>query len=599
MRESYRAIRDVIAILPAGAKRFVVLFIIATSSLSILDIVALGSIALILTPMMAGNAVELPIIGEIKADQIGLVILAVSLLMILKSALNLWLQWIATRKFAGYELAVGDRLFDAYFKTPWAERSGRNTAELVRISDVGIANTIAAMVLPGITLPTHVVTFLAVLAVVVVAQPVTAAITFGYLGLVAAVMYWVVNRKSLEAGRVNQTFSFRVATLISEMVGALKEITLRQREGEAAGVVRAARRRSTIARANISFIRSAPRFVLETALIGGIVLVGGAAYLMNGPNQAFSAISLFALAGFRMIPSLTSVQSILAETSSTLPQTQLVLQDIAAAEKHLATFESLGNTPLPADPGALEFAGVTFTYDGAERPAVSNATLSIPIGSSLGLVGSSGAGKSTMIDLILGLLVPSSGTITLGGQDLRDVLRDWRSRVGYVPQDVALFDATIAQNVALTWSQDYDVAQVERALRLAQLWDVVQDRPGGIEARIGERGMALSGGQRQRLGIARALYTNPLVLVLDEATSALDTATEDAIAGAIRNLHGEVTIVSVAHRLSTIRGYDQICFMRAGEIAAVGSFDEVVAAEPEFELQARLAGLADDSNGRG
>lgn len=599
MRETYRVIRDVIAILPAGAKSFVWLFILATSSLSILDIVALGAIALILTPMIAGKPVELPIFGEIGTDQFGLVILAVSLLMILKSALNLWLQWIATRKFAGYELIVGDRLFDAYIKTPWAERSGRNTAELVRISDIGIANTIAGVVLPGITLPTHVVTFLAVLAVVVVAQPVTAAITFGYLGLVAGVMYWGVNRRSLEAGRVNQTFSFRVATLISEMVGALKEITLRQREAEVAEVVRAARRRSTIARANISFIRSAPRFLLEAALIGGIVLVGGVAYLMNGAGGAFSAIALFAIAGFRMIPSLTSFQSILAQTASTLPQAQVVLQDIADAEGHLAALESLGHTPLPADPGALEFDGVTFSYDGAERPAVSNATLSIPIGSSLGLVGSSGAGKSTMVDLILGLLVPSSGTITLGGEDLGDVLRDWRSRVGYVPQDVALFDATIAQNVALTWGQDYDVAQVERALRLAQLWELVQERPGGIDARIGERGMALSGGQRQRLGIARALYTNPLVLVLDEATSALDTTTEDAISSAIRKLHGEVTIVSVAHRLSTIRGYDQVCFMRAGQITAVGSFDEVVAAEPEFELQARLAGLVDDVNGRG
>lgn len=214
------------------------------------------------------------------------------------------------------------------------------------------------------------------------------------------------------------------------------------------------------------------------------------------------------------------------------------------------------------------------------------------MGSSVGIVGTSGSGKSTLVDIILGLLVPQQGQIFIGQQNMDDVLGAWRKRVGYVPQEVTLFDATIAQNIALTWGEDYDEERVKQVIEMAQLSQVIAGRPEGINERIGERGLALSGGERQRLGIARALYSDPLVLVLDEATSALDTKTEDAVANAISQLHGQVTVISVAHRLSTIRHNDMICFMRAGELKASGTFDELVEKEPEFAVQAHLAGLA-------
>ena len=239
----------------------------------------------------------------------------------------------------------------------------------------------------------------------------------------------------------------------------------------------------------------------------------------------------------------------------------------------------------------MSLRNVEFTYPGADGPALCDVSLDIPMGSTLGVVGASGAGKSTLIDILLGLLTPSSGDITLDGRRLSDVLGAWRARVGYVPQDVTIFDGTIAQNVALTWSNDIDEARVLDALEKAQLLETVMRRKGGIHENVGERGIAISGGQRQRLGIARALYVQPLVLVLDEATSALDTATEAAVAKAVRDLRGEVTVISVAHRLSTIRTYDQIAFMKEGRVSSLGAFDEVVAAEPDFAMQATLAGL--------
>lgn len=184
--------------------------------------------------------------------------------------------------------------------------------------------------------------------------------------------------------------------------------------------------------------------------------------------------------------------------------------------------------------------------------------------------------------------------MSLGDQDLTDVMAAWRGRVGYVPQDVALFDATIAQNVALTWTDDFDETRVREALRKAQLLDVVEARADGIHGRVGDRGLQLSGGQRQRLGIARALYAEPLVLVLDEATSALDTRTEAAVTASIDALGAEITVISVAHRLSTIRHSDQVWFLREGEVRARGTFAEVIEQEPEFAHQAALAGLTKD-----
>ena len=200
--------------------------------------------------------------------------------------------------------------------------------------------------------------------------------------------------------------------------------------------------------------------------------------------------------------------------------------------------------------------------------------------------------------MLLGLAIPTEGTIDIDGLPLRDVLLSWRSRVGYVPQRVALFDGTIAQNVALTWEDDFDADRVKVALERAQLSELVAGRSNGINERIGERGVSLSGGQQQRLGIARALYSDPLVLVLDEATSSLDTKTEDSVTQAIRGLLGELTLISVAHRLSTIKDYDRICYLDEGRILGQGTFAEVARSVPRFGEQVSRARLSSGTGPR-
>ncbi|MEB4615417.1 ABC transporter ATP-binding protein [Leucobacter sp. M11] len=593
MNSLWTTLQRLMPLLPAKARSFLVWYSVLSSLLALLDVAALGLIALSMTGMVQGNPVVLPLVGEVGPDGYIWILVLCCSLIIGKSVLSILLQWRATRRFASFELEIGDRLFGAYIRAPWTERLQRTTSQLVRMADVGIAAVIAGFLLPITTLPTLLTTSVAVIGVLVFAQPLTALVTLVYLGLIALLLYFWVSRKSVQAGRVNRDYSFRVAALMTEMVGALKEITLRNKAGEVAGVIHENRIHTTRARANLSFLGAVPKFVLESALIGGFVLVGGAGYLTGGAPEAFAAVALFAVAGFRLVPSLTGFQAIVTQTHSNLPQVQAVMDDIDLAQGYLERAEIIGHRPLTQDPKLLEFTEVAFTYPGGDSPAVHGLNLRVPMGSTVGLVGSSGAGKSTVVDLILGLLVPSSGKIEVDGEPIEEVLADWRSRVGYVPQDVALFDGTVAQNIALTWGGDIDLDRVQQALERAQLWDVIRQRPGGLLGKVGERGMSLSGGQRQRMGIARALYSDPLILVLDEATSALDTKTESDVARAITELRGEVTVVAVAHRLSTIRDSDQVLFMRDGQVAAQGTFEELVEAVPDFAVQAALAGLAE------
>lgn len=593
MKAIFSTYRQVMPNLPASARRYINTYVVLSSLLAALDVAALMLLAASLSSMLSGSPVQLPVVGPIGPDGYIWIILLVSGLIILKSTASLVMQWFATRRLAGFELEIGDQLFQSYIHAPWIDRLQRNTTHLVRLADVGIANVTSGFLLPFMSLPALLTTSLLVVLVILVVQPLTALVTVGYLGLIALLLYVVLSRRTVTAGRVNRDYSFRVAALMTDMVSALKEITLRNKSAEVARVVQQDRSVSAKARANLNFLSSVPRFVLDAGIVGGFLLVGGAALLFSGFDSAVSAIALFGVAGFRLVPSLTGFQSLISMMTANIPHVEAVLRDIESSRRYRENSERIGHEPIVGAPSALALDGVGFTFPQSPHPALRGVSGSIEFGSRVGIVGASGAGKSTLIDLLLGLLTPTEGRITLGEQNLTDVMAAWRVRVGYVPQDVALFDATIAQNVALTWSDDFDETRVREALRKAQLLEVVEARADGINGRVGDRGLQLSGGQRQRLGIARALYAEPLVLVLDEATSALDTRTEAAVTASIDALGADITVISVAHRLSTIRNSDQVWFLRDGEVRARGTFAEVIAREPEFAHQAALAGLND------
>lgn len=594
------ALRRFLPFLTVQARRFYWWYFTLNSLLTVLDVVAMALLAVVISGAVEGNDVTIPVLGTFGADSIVWLVLAACALIILKSLLALILQWVATRRFARAEYVLGQRLLGSYIRSTWEERSKRSAAEIIRISDVGIANSMAGIVFTTATIPGYALTIVLLFGVLALAQPVTAIITIAYLGLIAALLGLVINRKALEAGEVNLHYGHRVSILIIEMIDALKELTLRGRLAEVSAEVDARRVHAVRARANTAFLNVIPRFAFEAALIGGFVLVGFITYLTAGWDGAVAAIALFAAAGFRLVPAIAGLQTSVLTATASVPWTLDIIHDIRATEAAAAEpGTTVDAVDLPPRPRALVLDDIEFTYPRSSDPVLRGVNLEIPLGSSLGVVGPSGAGKSTLIDLLLGLSAPTGGMISIDGIPLQDVIHGWRRRVGYVPQRVALFDGTIGQNVALTWGDEFDRDKVAEVLEKAQLTSLLDSREHGIDARIGERGMSLSGGQQQRLGIARALYSDPLVLVLDEATSSLDTKTEDDVVRAIKELHGEVTLIAVAHRISTIKDYDRICYLDQGRILGVAPFQELAASLPQFGLQVQLAGLSERASDDG
>jgi ATP-binding cassette, subfamily B, bacterial PglK len=587
-----RLYREALAVFPPGGRRFLNLYSILLASLAVFDAGALGLLALVIGPIAAGRAVVLPIVGELDPMGVVLAILLICALMIIKGVLAVAVTFWATRRMPRYEVAIGDRLLRSYLAAPWRDRLRKNSVDIMRLSDSGVDVTVNAFVMPGSTLLGELVSLVVVIGTLAVVQPVIAVTSLVYLLLLGAVLFFWIAGRARKAGEVNVENSIKTSRLTLEVVGAMKEVTLRNKEDAVAQVVKQARTASAQARGNINFLGPLPRYALESGLVGGFVVIGGVGLLIGGIEQAIAAVALFALAGFRVAPSVIRFQSVLSQMIAISEYPRLVLAELKDTERASDELAGRAVRPLPDSPQSLSLDGVTFRYEPDAPPALDDVSLEIPFGSTVAFVGASGSGKSTMVDLLLSLLEPTEGTISVDGVPLTELRSAWRSKVGYVPQEVALFDATIAQNVALSWGDDYDAGKVRHALEQAQLWDLVAAREGGIQSRVGERGLALSGGQRQRLGIARALYSEPLVLVMDEATSALDTHTESQVTKAIQRLGGGITKIVVAHRLATIMKSDRIFFMRDGVLDASGTFAELVKQSPDFARQAELAGLA-------
>jgi len=293
-------------------------------------------------------------------------------------------------------------------------------------------------------------------------------------------------------------------------------------------------------------------------------------------QDALPVVSLYALAGYRLMPALQALYvnlSALRFIGSTLDQLHQELRTLAPPPGRYVASE-----PMRLD-REVSLENIVYQYPRAPAPSLENVTIHVPARSTVGLVGVTGSGKTTVVDIILGLLQPQSGRLVVDGTAITaDHRRAWQASIGYVPQHIFLADETVEANIAFGIAErNIDRAAVERAARVANLHDfIVEGMPSGYQTRVGERGVRLSGGQRQRIGIARALYRNPLLLILDEATSALDNLTEHVVMDAVRNLGRETTIIVIAHRLSTVRECDRIFLLDKGCVVAAGTYDELV-----------------------
>ncbi len=346
--------------------------------------------------------------------------------------------------------------------------------------------------------------------------------------------------------------------------------------------------------ANMQVMGLIPKYTFESALIIGACLVGIQQVFISATNNAVATLIMFLAAGSRILPSLLRLQSAANAVQSSSGASDIAFRLIKSMKNDEAEKKKRPDL-LPATTKfnpSVKIENLQFNYRGRENFAIENLSLSIPAGSSLAIVGQTGSGKSTLVDLILGILEPKSGSVDISGVDPYSAIQMWAGAIGYVPQVVAFVNGNVRENVAIgsepNGSQDDFIWE---CLRMAQLETLFKESPDGLDTLIGERGIRLSGGQRQRLGIARALYSKPQLLILDEATSSLDAETEKAVAETIHNLAHKVTLIVIAHRIATVRELDQVIYLENGQIIAKGTFEEVRTAIPQFERQAKLLGL--------
>lgn len=430
-------------------------------------------------------------------------------------------------------------------------------------------------------------------------DPMIALSTTLMFGIVGLVLYLVLSKRAVRLGRAQAKVSIKSQELIIQVLTSYREIFVKGRRKYFGEKISETRFQLADSTAETAFLQNMSKFALEITVVVGTISIAGIQFAIHTGAHAIAVLSIFLAATTRIAPAVMRIQQgliqIRGNVGSASPTLELIRElrnenkvddSISTDSASINFFDNTGFIP------EIELSNVSFRYPDSDSEMLSGATLKIEAGSLNAFVGESGAGKTTLADLILGLLEPESGKVSVSGLRPIEAIQKWPGAVAYVPQDVVIFNGSIRENITLGFENlDESEAQLRKVVNLASLSDFVDELPEGLDSQVGDRGTSLSGGQRQRLGIARALYTNPRLLVMDEATSSLDGVTESIVSGNISKLHGDVTVILIAHRLSTVRNANSVIYLQKGQIHAIGSFEEVRRQIPDFDLQAKLMGL--------
>ncbi len=418
--------------------------------------------------------------------------------------------------------------------------------------------------------------------------------TIIFFALVGYSLYAFMHKRAARLGGADSRLSIQSNEKIIEVLTSYRESVVRNRRDYYAREIGSIRHELADTLAGLAFMPNVSKYIVESSLVIGALLISAAQFLLQDAAHAVATLSVFLVAGTRIAPAVLRVQQGAIQVRSSLGSAKPTL-DLILELKNIEVLENATDQIDTMHAGFTPEAilrNVTFQYPGSLSPAIFQANLEIKKGTVVAIVGPSGAGKTTLIDLILGVLEPDDGAVKISNTPASEVPKTWPGAISYVPQDVMISNGTIRSNITLGFPDSEATDKlVDEAIVTAQLVEFVNSLPDGENTRVGDRGSSLSGGQRQRLGIARALFTKPKLLVLDEATSALDGETEANISAAIGALKGDVTVILIAHRLSTVRDADKVVYLEGGQIIAEGTFDEVRNAVPNFDRQASLMGL--------
>ena len=590
-------LRKLVRVIGPGRRFKWALLVVAGLAVSGLEVIGAGLVFALITLVTDPTAaVELPFLGDVtqrftmvSGDRLVVAVAAlIAVFFIVRGCFLVAQTYVHARVVNNAGADIGTRLVRGYLSMPYVRHLERNSAELVRNAFYNVQVVKKSLLAPAIDIVAECLVVLGLIVVLLWAAPVaTASAVVIFTPMVWFLLRWV--RPRMRAyGRGAKDAESRGLELLQQGTAGIRDIRILAAEAEFARRYQRTRRDFARLHTRRATLSELPRVLIETSLVlfiaGFFVVV---VLFDNSPQGALSVLGLFAYVGMRLKPSIQKVVSSVNTVRFATPS----LDDIAAdlemvgslADAAAPGTDQTQPSVVPALAQGITLDSVSFTYQSSRSPALQAVDLEIRRGASIGICGPTGGGKSTLVDVIAGLLEPTTGSVRVDGVDIHDDVQAWYGQLGVVSQSVFLIDDTLRRNVALgVPAREIDDGAIERAVELAQLREVVDQLPEGLETSVGERGVRLSGGQRQRVAIARALYRDPEVLIFDEGTAALDNQTEADLVRALESLHGERTLILVAHRLTTVRHCDHILILEDGRIADQGTFDALVERHPLF-----------------
>jgi len=606
MKKYREAVKSAVSVLPEGDTKKIVTVSLVQVSLSFLDLFGVALIGVIGALSITG----------IKGVQIGdrtgaalrllnldglsfysqVVVLAVmaALLLITRTILSMYFSQRYLRFLATRSALISTTLYSKLISQNILEVQKRNTQETLFIVTEGVRRITIGILGSIVFLVSDLSLLIVLTAGLFFLDPVVAIVTFFLFSGVAIFLQKKMATKSRMLGKKNSDLSIASNKNIIESLNSYRETIVRNRRDFYAKRMNSQRLELSLNDAELAFMPMISKYVLESAVVLGAFLIAALQFALNDSRQAIATLAIFLAAGSRIGPAIMRVQQGLIAMGIAIGSAKPTL-DLIEEVRFVQRVPETNNSFITDHTGfdaQINVEKLFFSYNPQGPQTISEVSFRLSPGQTLAIVGTSGSGKTTLVDLLLGILQPSSGDVLISGLAPIQAISRWPGAISYVPQNVALMEGTIRENICMGYLHDQvEDSQILRAVKEASLSNLVESSPLGLATQVGEIGSKISGGERQRIGIARALLSNPKLLVLDEATSSLDGETETEITEAIQLIKGKVTVVMIAHRLSTVRGADLVIYLDKGMIQSMGTFEHVRKQIPNFDSQAKLMGL--------
>jgi len=588
--------------MPAGTRTklgLLILFQFITSTLDILGLYLLGTLASSGILFIQNQEVAFPsVLAHIlKFDsssfqsQFTLVSFLVVLVFCLKTVLAIFGNRVIFLFLGSRAAFASSNLISKLLASKPEYILVKKSQELLYSVTTGMDNLILNYISAGCIFLTETLFLVIIALAIIFLSPGAGLIALIVFGLATFLIHRLTSFRGMSLAKESSELSINYSERILDTLSVYRELFLRNQQKVSSDEMYEVRNLTLRMRAQLLFLPTLSKYLYEFSIIVGGALVGFFQMQLGNANEAIASIVVFIAASTRILPALIRAQNASFVMKQSKGNAQVTL-DVVSEIIHMSEKAKLApNLHLPRvfDP-TIEVKNLSFSYPGTTKNALQDLNFSIEAGQFVAIVGQSGAGKSTLVDLILGLYTPSKGEVAISRVPPRDAIRNWPGLISYVPQNISIIGGDISKNIALQDSNQ-DLKRVHETLSDAHLLREIMLMKNGIHEIVGERGKRLSGGQRQRLGIARALYTNPHMIIFDEATSSLDSVTEKSVTDAIYSKKNKLTLIVIAHRLSTVRNADLVIFLDQGKIAAKGTFDEVRALAPKFDEQAKLVNL--------